>query len=279
MSLPAGLRREIESSAGRGEKWLVALDFDGTLAPLRRARSAVHLPHGRRLMLQRLGRMPDVRIVIVSGRALYDLRRRCRISGAALSGEHGMSLIGFGPAWVHPATARLRRESEMLADAASRLTAGMLGVEVERKRTSVSIHWRNAPTVRRHPEGLGRALSGLLRGGWRIAAGKCVWELRPDVARGKGDAILLARKRLGAGARILFIGDDATDEEGFKRLGRASWTVRVGAGRTAARWRVNGPADVDALLVELLAARRQAVLSASESRTRPRSSMRRAPHR
>ncbi len=279
MSLPSELRRAVEASAARGEKWLVALDFDGTLAPLRRARSAARLPHGRGLMLQRLGLLPGVRVVIVSGRALSDLRRRCHIRGIALSGEHGMSLLGFGRAWAHPATARLSRESAALATAVSRLTLGMKGVEVEKKRTSVSVHWRKSPAVRRHPEGLGGVLAGLLRAGWRVAAGKCVWELRPDIARGKGDAILLARRRLDPGARVLFIGDDATDEEGFRRLGRKAWTVRVGPGDTAARWRVSGPADVDALLVELSAARRQAGMSPSPSRTRPRSSTRRAPQR
>jgi len=279
LSLPFGLRRAVEASAARGEKWLVALDFDGTLAPLRRARAAAHLPHGRRLMLQRLGRMAGVRVVIVSGRALTDLRRRCRIRGAALSGEHGMSLLGFGRAWVHPRTARLHRESAALAAAARNLALAMRGVEVEEKRTSVSVHWRKSPAVRRHPEALGGALMGLLHRGWKIASGKCVWELRPDIARGKGDAILLAQRRLGPGARVLFIGDDETDEEGFRRLGRAAWTVRVGPGKTAARWRVGGPADVDALLRELSHARRQAGLPASPSRTRPRSSTRRAPQR
>ncbi|MBI2363324.1 MAG: trehalose-phosphatase [Elusimicrobia bacterium] len=279
MSLPAGLRRALEASAARGDKWLVALDFDGTLAPLRRARSAAHLPRGRRLMLQRLGRLPGVRVVIVSGRALGDLRRRCRIRGAALSGEHGMSLSGVGPAWAHPATPRLRRQSAKLAAAAARLTLGMPGVEVEPKRTSVAVHWRRSQAVRSDPEGLGRALEGLLPGGWRLSGGKCVWELRPGVARGKGDAIRLAQRRLGIGAKVLFIGDDETDEEGFRRLGRAAWTVRVGRGETSARWRVRGPAEVDALLVGLSRTRAQAALSPSPSRTRPRSSTRRAPQR
>jgi trehalose 6-phosphate phosphatase len=258
MSLPAGLRKAVEASAARGERWLVALDFDGTLAPIRRVRSAAHLPHGRRLMLQRLGRMPGVRVAIVSGRGLADLRRRCRIRGAALSGEHGMNLTGLGRNWANPATARLHRESSALAVAASRLTLGMRGVEVEEKRTSVSVHWRKSRAVRRHPEALGGALVGLLRGGWRIASGKCVWELRPYSARGKSDAILLAQRRLGPGTRVLFIGDDETDEEGFRRLGPSAWTVRVGPGETSARWRVAGPEDVDALLVELSHARRKA---------------------
>lgn len=279
MSLPEALRRAIAASAARGDKWLIALDFDGTLAPIRRARSEAQLPPARRLALERLGRMPGVRVVIVSGRGLSDLRRRCRIRGAALSGEHGMSLTGFGREWAHPATARLHRESRALARAAAKLTSAMAGVEVEEKRTSVTVHWRRSPAVRRHPEALGGALMGLLHAGWRIASGKCVWELRPDLARGKGDAILLAAKRMGPGIRILFAGDDATDEEGFRRLGRRAWTVRVGRGETAARWRVRGPEDVDALIATLSEVRLQAVLPPSPRRTRPRSSTRRAPQR
>lgn len=279
MSVPRDLALAFGRSAARGEKWLIALDFDGTLAPIRRARSEAQLPPARRLALERLGRMPGVRVLIVSGRGLSDLRRRCRIRGAALSGEHGMSLTGFGRDWAHPATVRLHRESRTLADAASRLTLAMPGVEVEEKRTSVTVHWRRSPAVRRHPEALGGALMGLLRSGWRIASGKCVWELRPDHARGKGDAILLAAKRMGSGIRVLFAGDDATDEEGFRRLGRRAWTVRVGRGDTAARWRVRGPEDVDALIAALSEARRQAGLAPSPRRTRPRSSTRRAPQR
>ncbi len=279
MRLPETLRRALAASAARGEDWLIALDFDGTLAPLRRARSEAQLPPARRLALERLGRMPGVRVVIVSGRGLSDLRRRCRIRGAALSGEHGMSLTGFGRDWAHRATVRLHRESRALAQAASLLTSAMPGVEVEEKRTSVTVHWRRSPAVRRHPEALGEALMGLLRSGWRIASGKCVWELRPDLARGKGDAILLAQKRMGAGVRVLFAGDDATDEEGFRRLGRGAWTVRVGRGETAARWRVGGPEDVDALIAALSEARLQAGLRPSPRRTRTRSSTRRAPRR
>lgn len=282
MSLPAGLARALAASARRAEPWLIALDFDGTLVALRRVRTSVRLSPARRLRLEKLGLLPGVRVLIVSGRGLADLRLRCRIRGAALSGGHGMSLTGFGRAWVHPASARLRRESAALAAAAARLTRDMPGVEVEAKRTSVSVHWRRCAAVRRNPEGLGRALSGLLRGGWRLAGGKCVWELRPGLACGKCEAILLAQRRLGPGTRVLFVGDDETDEEGFRRLERGTpiaWTVRVGPGKTAARWRVRGPTEVDVLLARLAALRRQAGLPSSVSRTRPRSSTRRAPQR
>jgi trehalose 6-phosphate phosphatase len=94
---------------------------------------------------------------------------------------------------------------------------------------------------------LKRALERLPLAGWRVAPGKCLWELRPRKDWGKGEAILLALKRLGPGWTAAFVGDDATDEEGFAVLGRRALTVRVGPGRTAARWRLPGIGSVDAL--------------------------------
>lgn len=279
VSLPAGLRRSIIKSAARNETWLIALDFDGTLAPLRRAHAEIQLSHKRRKILQRLASLSGVRLLIVSGRELEDLRRRCLLRGAAFSGEHGMNLIGVGTRWAHPGAVHLQRHCAALAGSVERLTKDMRGVEVEEKRTSITVHWRNSAVVRRAPEVLGAALSEIRPHGWRVAGGKCVWEFRPDDARGKGDVILLARDRIGAGTKVLFIGDDRTDEEGFRRLGRGAWTVRVGPGVTAARWRVGGLRGVDRLLTELAQIRGQAVFSAEASRTRPRSSTRRAPQR
>ena len=77
MSLPAGLARALKASAARGEGLLLALDFDGTLARLRRRRDAPRLPARRRALLRSLARTPGVRVLIVSGRELADLRGRC----------------------------------------------------------------------------------------------------------------------------------------------------------------------------------------------------------
>jgi trehalose-phosphatase len=52
----------------------------------------------------------------------------------------------------------------------------------------------------------------------------------------------------GAADFRLAVGDDRTDEDLFRRLGPAGWTVHVGEGPSLARFRLGGPADVCDLL-------------------------------
>lgn len=225
---------------------LVALDFDGTLARLRRDPAAVRLSAGRRTLLARLGRAPGVRVLVVSGRPQAFLRRALAGAGAALSGEHGWVLEGVGRRWRHPRLGLRARQARALAAAARRAAGGLKGVRIETKMAAVAVHWRLAPGVIRDPSVLRRVLKALLPSGWRLAGGKRIWEFRPADAWGKGDAIAFAARRLKA--RVVFIGDDETDEEAFRRLGRGALTVKVGPGPTRARERVAGLAGVDGLL-------------------------------
>lgn len=231
------------------KRLLVAVDFDGTLTGLRRDPSSVRLPAARRSLLARLGRTPGVRVLIVSGRPQAFLRRALFGTGAALAGEHGWVLEGVGPRWSHSRLTLRTRQANMLAVAARRAVRGLKGVQVEAKTTAVAVHWRRAPGVLRDPSGLRRVLSALLPSGWRLSGGKRIWEFRPADAGGKGEAIALAARRLRA--RVVFIGDDETDEEAFRLLGRGARTVKVGPGPTLARERVGGVAGVDAFLRRL----------------------------
>ncbi|MBI2386768.1 MAG: trehalose-phosphatase [Elusimicrobia bacterium] len=228
---------------------LVALDFDGTLAALKRDPAAVRLSAARRTLIARLGRKAGARVLIVSGRPQAFLRRALAGSGAALSGEHGWVLEGIGPRWRHPRLGLRSRQARALAAAARAAVRDLPGVRVEAKTAAVAVHWRRAPRVLRDPAALRRLLAALLPSGWRLAGGKRIWEFRPADAWGKGEAVALAARRLRA--RVVFIGDDETDEEAFRRLGRGAMTVKVGSGPTRARERVRGLAGVDVMLKRL----------------------------
>lgn len=228
---------------------LVALDFDGTLTPIRKNPADVRLSAARRALLARVGRTPGLRVLIVSGRPQAFLRRALAGSGAALAGEHGWVLEGIGTRWSHPLIRLRARQARLIARGARRAVRGIKGVRVEGKRVAVAVHWRAAPSVILDPLPLRLILSGLLPAGWRIAGGKRIWEFRPADSWAKGDAVRLAARRLRA--RVVFIGDDVTDEEAFIHLGLSALTVKVGPGRTLAHERVAGMAGVDVLLRRL----------------------------
>lgn len=244
---------------------LLALDFDGTLAPLRRDPSMARVSERRRHLLARLASSPGARLLVVSGRPEGFLRRALKGVPAAFAPEHGWALKGIGDRWAHPEARRLREDARRLAAAARRAFRERAGVQVEGKGFAVAVHYRNAPGFRRRPLLLRDALAALRPDGWRLAPGKCVWEYRPARAWGKGHAVLLAARRLGA--RVLAAGDDHTDEEAFRRLGTRAWTVKVGEGPTAARRRVAGIGQLDRLLRTLL--RRRLRLDAREAAPSP----------
>jgi trehalose 6-phosphate phosphatase len=92
-----------------------------------------------------------------------------------------------------------------------------------------------------------------------------VIEFRPARCPTKGDAVRwIARQR--PGAAVLYVGDDATDEDAFSALGAGDFGVLVdaerarrerpgGGRRTHARHRLTGPAAVARLIDQLVRAR------------------------
>ena len=66
----------------------------------------------------------------------------------------------------------------------------------------------------------------------------------------KGSALVRLRDELGAAA-VLYLGDDITDEDGFRTLGPDDVPVKIGDGDTAARHRLGSPADALLLLEHL----------------------------
>jgi GH15 family glucan-1,4-alpha-glucosidase len=98
--------------------------------------------------------------------------------------------------------------------------------------------------------------------GVQVTEGKEVVELAV-VETDKGSAIDQLRHQCGASA-TLFIGDDVTDEKAFIRLRGTDVGVKVGAGTTAAQFRVADPDQV-VLVLAILAEERRAWLMGADA--------------
>lgn len=217
------------------------LDFDGTLVELAEEPGAIAVPPALKPLLDRLALRLEGRLAIVSGRAIDDLRSHLVSSAAVLSGSHGAELrYADGrrvPVSAPPGLAAAREEIR-------RFAAESAGLLVEDKPAGVALHYRLAP----EQEGpVGDFLAGLAaRSGLALQRGKMVAELRP-AGTDKGAAVrrLMAEPPF-AGARPVFVGDDLTDEHAFEAAAALGGEgVLVGPARsTAARWRLDGVADV-----------------------------------
>ncbi|SFR82214.1 trehalose-phosphatase [Sphingomonas jatrophae] len=217
------------------------LDFDGTLAEIAPRPDAVAPDPKLQQLLPRLAEALNGRLALVSGRAVGELADFFSGLDLTIGGSHGAELRWAGDAAAPSASPGWVGE---VLDAAERFGRDHPGVLVERKPFGIGLHYREAPD---HARAVRAFAETLLGPGRTLQPGKMVIELRADDAD-KGSAIraFLADPRM-AGTRPIFIGDDVTDEDGFRaaaELGGAG--VLVGAEReTAATFRL---ADVAAVL-------------------------------
>lgn len=231
---------------------LVALDFDGVLAPIVHDPSTSRPLPGSAAAVKALADLPATTVAMLSGRALLDLRT---VSGFAapvrLIGSHGGE-FDDGALELTGAQRALKAELEA---AVRGVVDGEPGVRMEDKPAAVVVHVRGAD-----PGVAERVLDAVRTGPARLPGvesteGKAVLEMAV-VQVSKGAAIDTLRTRLGADA-VLFVGDDVTDETAFARLRPGDVGVKVGDGETAAEHRVAAPEDVTGVLEALLAARRR----------------------
>ncbi len=205
--------------ASRPER-LLLLDFDGTLAPFTVDRHATRPYPGVSERLSRIGDIPSNRLVIISGRSISDLLRLLTLDPLPeMWGSHGWErlLPGASEVDLHAMSDKLR---EGLSQAEEWCRRERLDEWIERKPSSIALHWRG-----RAPDELA-SVSKKVHLAWlplSKSAGLEVHEFDGGVelrapGQDKGSVVrsLLSECRPDAG--VAFLGDDLTDEDGFRVL-------------------------------------------------------------
>jgi trehalose 6-phosphate phosphatase len=242
----------VEALGDRDSRLLIALDLDGTLAPIVSKPESARVPAATLRLLERAARIPRVFIAVVTARRRRDLDRLVPVRGIVRSAQYGLQ----GPLPLPAARRRrLRAAARRIAALLAPIAAKFEGAWIEAKDLTVAIHSR----------GVGRARVGALRKevaaisgaaarlGFAPIRGREVVEFAPRGA-GKDHALRSIRRRV-APRVVFYFGDSVADEPAFAILGARDFSVRVGAGRTRARFRVRDHRDVSRVLRALLSAR------------------------
>ncbi|AJE34055.1 trehalose-6-phosphate phosphatase [Corynebacterium humireducens NBRC 106098 = DSM 45392] len=244
MSLsPASLARLVEA-----DRLLVVTDFDGTLAGLSTDIYGVPVNADALAALTRLAGLPDTHVAVLSGRHLAGLRQVCHLQPPVVfAGSHGSESAEHGVT-LTPA------QEEALAHLDEALVFRHPLVHVERKPFQRVVH--TAPIAATDQATADAILEKALlidAPGARVSRGKNIVEFSvSDVTKGTWLAAEINRVSPDV---AVFIGDDTTDEDGFRILRPGDVSVKVGAGETAAAERVADIPAVADLLTRLADAR------------------------
>lgn len=260
-ALPPTLDPERVLAARRPHGLVAIFDLDGTLAPIASTPDLARVPPAAKRALARLARRSDTVVGVVSGRPLEQVARLAGGRGLWLAGVHGAVRRAPGGPLERSWSDDHRRAAARLARALAATAGGLPGVLVERKGPVVAVHTRAATPAARAR--VAAAVRGLRPAGWTVLEGRRVTELRPRGLPTKADAVRwIAAAR--PSAVVLFVGDDATDEDAFRALRARDLPVVVDAvralaerasssGATAARFALPSPRAVQRLIERLAA--------------------------
>jgi trehalose 6-phosphate phosphatase len=251
-----GLSRELVGALhelARVKRLLVALDFDGTLAPeADDPDQARAIPEARAAVLALL-ELPNTRVALISGRALASLEAVSNLPDEVLLvGSHGIEIrLDHADDSVQLDSSELHQVS-VLNEVLGEVADSFDHVWLESKPAGFALHTRLATDHNSrvaHLVALSEATAEV--DNLKVRRGKDVLEFS---VRGetKGDAVEHLRGYTSASA-VFYAGDDITDEDAFAALGPDDFGLKSGAGETIAAHRVAGPlqvAQVLALLAE-----------------------------
>lgn len=242
----------IEKKLRDNPSWLFGLDFDGTLAPIVEDPADAQMEPRLLPQLSSISARSSISTVIMSGRERADVEARVGLPNLIYAGNHGLDIHCGSLRFVEPNAAASLPALDEMAVAMSNKLHDVRGAIVEHKGLTLSVHYRMVDEsaheeVRRHVHNV---LAGTDHP-FVLTIGKRVFEIRPRTYWNKGAAMIWIKDQICPDAKILYVGDDRTDEDAF-RVCPDGISIRVGRSEeTIASYFLDSQADVFEFLVWL----------------------------
>ena len=229
------------------QDWAYFFDIDGTLVDFADSPASVRLDHDLRQLIEDLHRSSGGAVALISGRSIADIDGLFPGVYLPAAGQHGIERRDAGGRITRHAFPKEQLDwaHDRLAEAVARQPRLLL----EHKGLSLALHYRRAPRLAGFAHRLTRSLLTRVGTQYCIQTGKRVVEMKP-AGKDKGVAVMeFMQEAPFQGRTAVFVGDDATDEYGFATVNRLrGYSIKVGPGRTVARWRLPDVKAVQAWL-------------------------------
>ncbi len=250
----------IQAKIQQAHNLFLFLDYDGTLAPIVSRPELALCPSEVKMYLEELRDAPGVSLAIISGRSLKDLREKVGVANIIYVGNHGLEIEYAKGTHKKMVSSVRSRELKKIARNLKNSMKEIPGILFEEKGPILSVHYRNVPKnfFARIHQVMEKEL-GQWKNLWKMASGKMVLEIRPNVDFNKGKAVKEILRTVPA-LRLLpiYLGDDKTDEDAFKEIKGQGISVFIGPGSfpTEADFFLQNPDEVEEFLSRCLKLRR-----------------------
>ncbi len=247
-------REALLSDYAQSERRLLLLDYDGTLVPFTgNPQEARPDPELMDLLNQIIGQTAN-KVIIISGRDKDTLEEWFGELAIGMIAEHGIWIKENGPKWSE--TERLRDDwKQEVRPILERYVDRTPGSFIEEKGFSLVWHYRRSDVA------LGSVRATELKNnlfgftanlGLDLLEGNKVLEIKNSgINKGRAASRWISKSKWDF---ILAAGDDWTDEDLFTALPDSAYSIKVGHGRSEARFHVDSLQDIRKLLGDLVRA-------------------------
>lgn len=231
------------------------MDFDGTLAPITQHPRNTVIPKPTSEILNRLCNNSHVFAAIISGRGITDVKGKVGIEGIVYAGNHGLEILySDGKKYDHyipnDVIENFTKMFDVLRDEIEKD-----GTWIENKKTSLTVHYREAPEEE-HDAIVERATQIIEYHGYTANPAHKAIEAKPPVQWNKGKAAeLILQSSFGDNwhekVKAVFVGDDTTDEDAMRALHGKAVSFRVSSAadiETSADFRLPSTENVHQML-------------------------------
>jgi trehalose 6-phosphate synthase/phosphatase len=245
------IKREVVADYRASKHRLLLLDYDGVLTPFFIDPEKAAPERSLYKLIEKLAKDPANEVVLVSGRTKADLVKWFGDLPVSLAAEHGAFIRKYGKkSWKSIVTSDTDWQSIVLP-IMEKYTRKTPKSFVEVKESTLVWHYRQSSpySSQKNLVILKRLLKPIARANdLTLSNGNKILEIKAREAN-KGLAIMHWLKP--GYDFVLALGDDDTDEDMFASLPLDTYTIKVGRGRTAAKYRLNSVTSVLALLKQL----------------------------
>ncbi len=232
------------------------LDYDGTLTPIVKHPEDAIMADEMKEVLRKCA--AKFKVAAVSGRDMDDLKSKVGVENLIYGGSHGFRISGPDDLYrEHEKTNEIVPKLNEIEEKLHEIFKGIKGVQIDRKRYAIGIHYRNAndgdvqeiiskadKVIKENPT-------------FKKGEGKKIVEIKPDVNWHKGMAVIWITEKLGLNDRNkyipVYVGDDVTDEDAFKSIEDFGIGILVGSHgkETAAKFKLKNVYQVRIFLEKL----------------------------
>ena len=196
----------------------IVTDIDGTISEIAPTpKEAVVTDSMRRELVNLKDKFSLV--AVISGRSALNAREMVGVDGILYVGNHGLEFLKDGELFMYP---EVEKYLPQIKKTGKKLKEGDLscinGLLFEDKGICFSIHYRLCdPSENVREKILNNLKNEPACKNLKISEGRCLVELKPPLGCDKGTILsnIIEQSNL---EKIIYLGDDITDDDAFKRL-------------------------------------------------------------